>query len=337
MVTNVRVEQFIKDSDILLAGPDNVLDLPLRDWSTSQLAVTNIEGLSPGAANVNSEDYGLIDGASWASSRISTRNIVLTMKLGESPSMEAVRRKVYRHFPLKRKIRLTFTTETLRTTVTPITPESYRRLYIDGFVESCAVDYFGEMEGAQISILCLDPYFKGIDEDVTLNFTTTEGGFKPIICKTASSGDPDPNRDVYYNIMPFQDHDSPVLWTINTPNMSGGLAVMSVLYNDNRQLDATMLSLSSSSSAITSVEINTKTKDIISKKQDSGSLVITDIFGKLVLRYTPTGMYAHDTPNVLYNYQEWTSLSLINDTEFSLIAPSATSASVTLFAEYLGV
>lgn len=130
------------------------LDLPLRDYSHSQLAITNIEGLGPVDANINITPFAAKDGGLFNSSRKQQRNITLTMKLFNDPSMESVREKIYSACPVGEPISLVFDYS-----------DGYSKT-IDGYVENNPVDYFGENEGIQVSIICPDPALRRVDKGI---------------------------------------------------------------------------------------------------------------------------------------------------------------------------
>ncbi len=163
MVEKIYVQRFLSDGS-LNENEADITCLPLRSYDESHLAVTNIDGLAPMAGTINLDDNAGADGSIFNSARAQNRNIVITMKPFYEDgydfdgnyirqSMEVCRRKIYLIFPLKKKVRLKFETES-------------RTYYIDGYVETINADYFGDLEGAQVSILCPDPYFKVDWEDV---------------------------------------------------------------------------------------------------------------------------------------------------------------------------
>lgn len=124
------------------------LDLPLRDYSESQLAITNIEGVAPVSATVNITQYAARDGGIFNSSRRAERHITITMKLFSNPSMDAVRQKVFNAAPVGEAITLVFDWS-----------DGVSKA-IDGYVEDTPVDYFGDQEGIQIAVVCPDPDFR---------------------------------------------------------------------------------------------------------------------------------------------------------------------------------
>ena len=134
----------------------------LADPEKSGFAITRIEGIGPGKAGISVKDTPTMDGGIHTNSRISARNIVLSVTFFESPEpldhykkkfgVETTRHRLYKYFPLKKQIHLTFETDE-------------RICAISGFVESNEPEIFSEQESAQISIICPDPYFRLVTDD----------------------------------------------------------------------------------------------------------------------------------------------------------------------------
>lgn len=150
---------WLKVGRIVGSGPtisDDTLTIPVCDYNQNysypdSLYVTNIDGLSPVEADISSTDIANSDGTWFNLARCGSRNIVITMKLGSvylgaENSMSKNRALVYKHFPVKKPVRLWLNTD-------------LRYVYIDGYVESVQADYFGDMEGIQVSIQAPEPYF----------------------------------------------------------------------------------------------------------------------------------------------------------------------------------
>lgn len=147
------------------------LDLVLTDPWSSGFVVKSISGLGPAKGSVNVTDISSSDGAVFNSSRVGTRNIVLTLGFVSDHSIgrdiETVRHLTYKYFPVKKPLRLYIKTDK-------------RHLMIDGYVESNEPDIFSQNEGCEISIICPDPYFYKVRDENggdTLGFDATEGGF----------------------------------------------------------------------------------------------------------------------------------------------------------------
>lgn len=133
------------------------LRIDLFNPEGSGFIIESIDGLGPPKANVNFTELATNDGAIDNSAFLETRNIVLSLRFLENPTIEATRLLTYKYFPIKRTI--TFLIETDR-----------RNCMITGRVESNEPDIFSEEEGCQISILCPDPYFYSVQNNGTIFF-----------------------------------------------------------------------------------------------------------------------------------------------------------------------
>lgn len=109
--------------------------------------VKNIDGLGPGKATINTTEMATYDGAMYNSSRFNQRTITITFKYLNVPTIEDVRQKSYKYFPINQQITL-------------IVETTNRTAEINGWVESNEANIFDKAETATISIVCPDPYFK---------------------------------------------------------------------------------------------------------------------------------------------------------------------------------
>lgn len=131
------------------------IKLELGKPDVSGFLIKSITGLGPAKANVNTTEVLTNDGSLFNSARLSQRNIVLDMVFintvyGES--IEDLRQKSYKYFPLKKSVELTVETDN-------------RYVKTTGYVESNEPNIFSSQEGTQISIICPDPYFYSAGED----------------------------------------------------------------------------------------------------------------------------------------------------------------------------
>lgn len=131
------------------------IKLELGKPDVSGFLIKSITGLGPAKANVNTTEVSTNDGSLFNSARLSQRNIVLDMVFintvyGES--IEDLRQKSYKYFPLKKSVELTIETDN-------------RYVKTTGYVESNELNIFSSQEGTQISIICPDPYFYSAGED----------------------------------------------------------------------------------------------------------------------------------------------------------------------------
>ena len=130
------------------------LELPLTWPNDAGLLISKIDGITPGNVQVNSQDFAVLDGGIYNSSRMQTRNITIEFYYGwagmipndQNHDVETARHIAYQYFPVKTQVRLDFLTEE-------------RNLSIWGYVEGNDTDIFSEHEKGQVSIVCPDPYF----------------------------------------------------------------------------------------------------------------------------------------------------------------------------------
>jgi hypothetical protein len=115
--------------------------------------VYKIEGLNPPHATINSSVNTTTDGSSINSVRMENRNIVIYTTI--QGNVEANRINLYKYFPVKKTVKIYFTNGT-------------REVYISGTVELIECDLFSDKQVAQISIICPRPYFKNVDDLVTM-------------------------------------------------------------------------------------------------------------------------------------------------------------------------
>lgn len=116
------------------------------------MVLTRPDGFHPADAIINMDALALNDGALFNSSRVGTRNIVLTVHFTEHP--EQCRHEIYKVFKPKQAIMVYYKNNT-------------RDVYIDGYVESVTVDLAAQLQNAQISILCPRPFFRDIRDGLT--------------------------------------------------------------------------------------------------------------------------------------------------------------------------
>lgn len=145
MIKKITVTNHLGDS----------ITLDLQRPELSGFAVQSITGLGPGKSNINTTEIATIDGGFYNSARIPCRNIVLSLIFLWKDTIEESRQRSYKYFPLKKKITLEIETEN-------------RDAVIDGYVESNEPTIFSKAEGADISIVCPNPYFYSKDSSLTV-------------------------------------------------------------------------------------------------------------------------------------------------------------------------
>lgn len=143
------------------------VELDLANPWAGGIAVTGASGLGPAEGTINTVNFATSDGALFNSSRIKSRDIELNLKFLGS-DIEAVRHKLLRYFRVKHPITLDFITD-------------YRHTYITGYVEKNEIDIFSNSEGADLTIVCPNPFFRLRDPAKGKNsvrFTTSTPSFE---------------------------------------------------------------------------------------------------------------------------------------------------------------
>lgn len=143
------------------------VELDLANPWAGGIAVVGASGLGPADGTINQVNFATSDGALFNSSRIKSRDIELNLKFLGS-DIEEVRHRLLRYFRVKHPITLDFITD-------------YRHTYITGHVEKNEIDIFSNSEGADLTIVCPNPFFKLRDPAKGKNsvrFTTSTPSFE---------------------------------------------------------------------------------------------------------------------------------------------------------------
>ena len=115
----------------------------------SEYQVVSITGLNPPKAQINTSTIVGFDGALFNSSKLETRNLVLSIRI--NGDVETNRLNLYKYFRTKEPCVFYYANEHLD-------------VFIEGYVESVECNLFTISEIAQISIICPYPYFKSVTE-----------------------------------------------------------------------------------------------------------------------------------------------------------------------------
>ena len=124
----------------------------LRLTGNESYEVLDIDGLTPGNAQITTAATGGMDGERLQHTSIEKRNIVIKIKPTEP--VEQNRINLYKFFRLKEIIKFYY-------------KNSNRDVYIEGYTESVTGSLFSEKEILQISIICPDPFFKELSPTVS--------------------------------------------------------------------------------------------------------------------------------------------------------------------------
>lgn len=142
MIKSITVTNYLGDS----------IKLDLARPELSGFAVTSVTGLGPGKATINTTEMSTADGGAFNSSRLPSRNIVISLKYLWKNSIEDARQRSYKYFPIKKKVTLLIETDN-------------RKAEIEGYVESNDPAIFSKSEGSDISIVCPNPFFYSAGSD----------------------------------------------------------------------------------------------------------------------------------------------------------------------------
>ena len=111
----------------------------------SPFTITDIQGLNPPEATINTSQIALIDGAKYNSAKINMRQINIAFAIEYNAPENRI--NVYQVIKTKQMIRLYYTGD-------------QRDIYIDGYVQSVDISYFDMKQVVTVSILCPAPYLK---------------------------------------------------------------------------------------------------------------------------------------------------------------------------------
>lgn len=136
MIKSITVTNYLGDS----------IKLELARPEESGFVVKSVTGLGSGKANINMTEVATNDGGLFNSSRLPSRNIVISLEYLWKNSIEEVRYLSYKYFPIKKKLTLLIETDT-------------RQAEIEGYTETNEPNIFSKNEGSDISIICPNPFF----------------------------------------------------------------------------------------------------------------------------------------------------------------------------------
>lgn len=154
MIQSIKVTNHLQESILI----------ELMNPESSGFIVLSIDGLGPPKAIINFTEMSGLDGSSYNSARAVSRNIVMRLGFMFKPTVEAMRQKSYKYFPLKRLITLEFYADN-------------RRVRTFGYVESNEPDIFSSESSCTISILCPDSYLLDEYNSVTV-FSSITSNFE---------------------------------------------------------------------------------------------------------------------------------------------------------------
>ena len=111
----------------------------------SPFTVTEIQGLNPPEATINTSEVALIDGAKFNSSKLNMRTINVAFAIEYSAAANRI--EVFKVLKSKQYVKLYYNGQ-------------YRQVYIEGYIQSIDISYFEIKQIVTCTILCPSPYFK---------------------------------------------------------------------------------------------------------------------------------------------------------------------------------
>lgn len=111
--------------------------------------IINVEGLNPPNAIISNSTIVNMDGAKFVSSRLNTRNIVITVKINGNVS--ANRNFLYNYAKTKQYCKMRYTS-------------NERDVFAEGYIDTIECSLFTNNQTMQISIVCPDPYLQSAYE-----------------------------------------------------------------------------------------------------------------------------------------------------------------------------
>lgn len=108
--------------------------------------ITEIQGLNPPSATINTSQIALMDGAKFNSSKLNMRTINVAFAIEYAAAKNRI--EVFKVLKSKQWIKLTYNGQ-------------YRQVWIEGYIGSIDISYFEMKQIVTCSITCPSPYFKG--------------------------------------------------------------------------------------------------------------------------------------------------------------------------------
>lgn len=119
--------------------------------------ITNIQGLSPSNATINTVQAALIDGGIYNSAKLNMRTLNIAFAIEEP--VEVNRLEAYQVLRVKEPVTITYTSPKID-------------VYIEGYVENVNIGHFDKKQKATVSLLCPQPYWLSAQEIINELSTT---------------------------------------------------------------------------------------------------------------------------------------------------------------------
>lgn len=114
--------------------------------------ITDIDGLNPPAATINTSEVALMDGQKFNSSKLQMRQLQIAFAI--QPPAEINRIAIYDVVKTKQWLKILYSNNS-------------RDVFIEGYVQSLVIDYFASKQIATLVVLCPQPYWNGAQSVVS--------------------------------------------------------------------------------------------------------------------------------------------------------------------------
>ena len=117
----------------------------------SPFTVSEIQGLNPPSATINTSQIAMVDGGKFNSSKLNMRTINIAFAIEYEAAKNRI--EVFKVLKSKQWIKMYYNGE-------------YRQVFITGYIQSIDITYFAMKQIVTCAILCPSPYFKEAQEMV---------------------------------------------------------------------------------------------------------------------------------------------------------------------------
>ena len=201
--------------------------------------ISEIDGLDPPEAVINSTRNVNADGSIFNNSYLTNRQIIITLAINQPA--ETNRINLYKYIKNKYPIRIYYENDT-------------RKVYIDGYVKNFEINFFGIKQIAQITIICVNPYFLADSENET-ELSEVEALFEFPFETPEPIPFSEVGEDVQFVVMNNGDVETGAVFEIH---VQGGSVTNPMIYNvETNEFIGFNMTLNAGDSLV----INTKTKE----------------------------------------------------------------------------
>lgn len=117
----------------------------------SPFTVTEIDGLYPPSATINTSELALMDGALYNSAKVNMRTLNIAFAIETNAAKNRI--EVFKVLKSKQYVKFIYNGQ-------------YRQVYAEGYIESINITYFDMKQIVTCTVICPSPYFKEAQEIV---------------------------------------------------------------------------------------------------------------------------------------------------------------------------